>query len=264
MGLQHAGWVWGWVGGREQGWTGVRGVPCVQERLNVQSGGATHTIRSACARPCADPPPTHETPRPPASGDAWRETWREVIGFDAKSSQPTVERTAHKWARNGQVRTSQSGGGGGGGGTHAQPARRTASLPACLPACLLACPPAPDTRPPVLARCPPLPGRATSGRRSGMRPTGQVSGVGRGWGGGAASCASASRAGGGAGGRVRALRALHSPPPLHTHPIPPPSPLAFQAAAPTSGQTSGHARGGTCGTSGGGRTMTGGVSSGWG
>jgi hypothetical protein len=35
-----------------------------------------------------------------ARGDAWRETWREAIGFDAHSGQPIVERSAHKWARN--------------------------------------------------------------------------------------------------------------------------------------------------------------------
>lgn len=33
------------------------------------------------------------------SGDAWRETWHESIGFDPSSHQPTVERWAHKWAR---------------------------------------------------------------------------------------------------------------------------------------------------------------------
>ena len=32
------------------------------------------------------------------AGDAWREAWREAIGFDAETGEPTVERTAHKWA----------------------------------------------------------------------------------------------------------------------------------------------------------------------
>ncbi len=33
-----------------------------------------------------------------ASGEAWRETWREVISVDGDSGEPTVERSAHKWA----------------------------------------------------------------------------------------------------------------------------------------------------------------------
>lgn len=37
-------------------------------------------------------------------GDAWRESWRESIGFDAATGQPMVERTAHKWARAGTTR----------------------------------------------------------------------------------------------------------------------------------------------------------------
>jgi hypothetical protein len=37
-------------------------------------------------------------------GDAWRESWRESIGFDAATGQPMVERTAHKWARAGTNR----------------------------------------------------------------------------------------------------------------------------------------------------------------
>lgn len=32
------------------------------------------------------------------AGDAWREAWREAIGFDDATGEPTVERTAHKWA----------------------------------------------------------------------------------------------------------------------------------------------------------------------
>ena len=36
-----------------------------------------------------------------ADGAAWREAWKEVIGFDAATGEPTVERTAHKWARAG-------------------------------------------------------------------------------------------------------------------------------------------------------------------
>lgn len=34
-----------------------------------------------------------------SAGDAWRETWRESIGFDQVSRQPTIERSAHKWAK---------------------------------------------------------------------------------------------------------------------------------------------------------------------
>ena len=33
-----------------------------------------------------------------ADGAAWRETWREAIAFDPFTGEPTVERTAHKWA----------------------------------------------------------------------------------------------------------------------------------------------------------------------
>lgn len=36
-----------------------------------------------------------------SDGAAWREAWKEVIGFDAATGEPTVERTAHKWARAG-------------------------------------------------------------------------------------------------------------------------------------------------------------------
>jgi hypothetical protein len=36
-----------------------------------------------------------------ADGAAWREAWKEAIGFDAATGEPTVERTAHKWARAG-------------------------------------------------------------------------------------------------------------------------------------------------------------------
>lgn len=36
-------------------------------------------------------------------GAAWRETWREAIGFDADSGEPMVERTAHKWAQDAAV-----------------------------------------------------------------------------------------------------------------------------------------------------------------
>lgn len=34
-----------------------------------------------------------------SDGAAWREAWKESIGFDATTGEPTVERTAHKWAR---------------------------------------------------------------------------------------------------------------------------------------------------------------------
>ena len=40
-----------------------------------------------------------------ADGAAWRETWREAIGFDEDSGEPMVERTAHKWAQDAAVRT---------------------------------------------------------------------------------------------------------------------------------------------------------------
>lgn len=33
-----------------------------------------------------------------ADGAAWRETWREAISFDPFTGEPTVDRTAHKWA----------------------------------------------------------------------------------------------------------------------------------------------------------------------
>ncbi|MCJ1368778.1 hypothetical protein MMC16_007926 [Acarospora aff. strigata] len=35
-----------------------------------------------------------------ADGAAWRETWREAIAFDPFTGEPTVERSAHKWAHN--------------------------------------------------------------------------------------------------------------------------------------------------------------------
>ena len=38
-----------------------------------------------------------------ADGAAWRETWREAIGFDSASGEPMVERSAHKWAQDSQV-----------------------------------------------------------------------------------------------------------------------------------------------------------------
>ena len=38
------------------------------------------------------------------NGDAWRESWRESIGFDESTGQPMVERSAHKWARAGTAR----------------------------------------------------------------------------------------------------------------------------------------------------------------
>ena len=38
-----------------------------------------------------------------ADGSAWRETWLEAIAFDAGSAEPTVERTAHKWAHDEKV-----------------------------------------------------------------------------------------------------------------------------------------------------------------
>lgn len=38
-----------------------------------------------------------------ADGAAWRETWREAIGFDEGSGEPMVERTAHKWAQDASV-----------------------------------------------------------------------------------------------------------------------------------------------------------------
>ena len=34
-----------------------------------------------------------------ADGAAWRETWREAIGFEEQSGEPMIERTAHKWAQ---------------------------------------------------------------------------------------------------------------------------------------------------------------------
>eukprot|EP00884_Botryococcus_braunii_P009595 jgi/Botrbrau1/18637/Bobra.0367s0073.1 len=33
-----------------------------------------------------------------SSGEAWRETWRELISVDGDTGEPTVERSAHKWA----------------------------------------------------------------------------------------------------------------------------------------------------------------------
>ncbi len=39
-----------------------------------------------------------------ADGSAWRETWREAIDYDAATAEPTVERTAHKWAHDAKVR----------------------------------------------------------------------------------------------------------------------------------------------------------------
>ena len=36
-------------------------------------------------------------------GSAWRETWREAIDYDAVTAEPTVERTAHKWAHDAKV-----------------------------------------------------------------------------------------------------------------------------------------------------------------
>ena len=38
-----------------------------------------------------------------ADGSAWRETWREAIDYDAVTAEPTVERTAHKWAHDAKV-----------------------------------------------------------------------------------------------------------------------------------------------------------------
>ena len=38
-----------------------------------------------------------------ADGAAWRETWREAIGFDEQCGEPMVERTAHKWAQDATV-----------------------------------------------------------------------------------------------------------------------------------------------------------------
>jgi hypothetical protein len=38
-----------------------------------------------------------------ADGAAWRETWREAIGFDGGSGEPMVERSAHKWAQDASV-----------------------------------------------------------------------------------------------------------------------------------------------------------------
>ena len=38
-----------------------------------------------------------------ADGAAWRETWREAIAFDPFTGEPTVERTAHKWAHDAKV-----------------------------------------------------------------------------------------------------------------------------------------------------------------
>ena len=38
-----------------------------------------------------------------ADGSAWRETWREAIDYDAATAEPTVERTAHKWAHDAKV-----------------------------------------------------------------------------------------------------------------------------------------------------------------
>ena len=38
-----------------------------------------------------------------ADGAAWRETWREAIAFDQANGEPLVERSAHKWARDGKV-----------------------------------------------------------------------------------------------------------------------------------------------------------------
>jgi hypothetical protein len=41
---------------------------------------------------------------PLLAGDAWRETWREAIVVEHNANQPSVERSAHKWAKNGGVR----------------------------------------------------------------------------------------------------------------------------------------------------------------
>lgn len=38
-----------------------------------------------------------------ADGAAWRETWREAISFDPFTGEPTVDRTAHKWAHDAKV-----------------------------------------------------------------------------------------------------------------------------------------------------------------
>ena len=38
-----------------------------------------------------------------ADGSAWRETWREAITFDPFTGEPTVDRTAHKWAHDAKV-----------------------------------------------------------------------------------------------------------------------------------------------------------------
>ena len=42
-----------------------------------------------------------------ADGSAGRETWREAIAFDAATAEPTVERSAHKWAHDAKVRAMQ-------------------------------------------------------------------------------------------------------------------------------------------------------------
>lgn len=61
--------------------------------------------------------PFSSAPAPaPAPGDAWRETWREAIGFDASNGQPMVERSAHKWAKNALVRWLREAGSGRHGG----------------------------------------------------------------------------------------------------------------------------------------------------
>ena len=43
-----------------------------------------------------------------ADGSAWRETWREAIAFDPFTGEPTVERTAHKWAHDAKVSKAHS------------------------------------------------------------------------------------------------------------------------------------------------------------
>lgn len=43
-----------------------------------------------------------------ADGAAWRETWREAIAFDPFTGEPTVERTAHKWAHDAKVSWKQN------------------------------------------------------------------------------------------------------------------------------------------------------------
>lgn len=89
-----------WVGHRVQLPAWLRAIPVGAPGVK-RLAGCLVGLCSYQWSPFPNPGPHPASPFPnPWSGDAWRETWKETISVDPVTGQPSVARSAHKWANN--------------------------------------------------------------------------------------------------------------------------------------------------------------------